>query len=82
VGEILDAAALARNVAATEPTIKTNAASVAARGRALHALAEELKEATVQGRYATVAELEAMFRKAYATLPQVEQPKAPARAAA
>jgi len=53
------------------PRVTTNGPHVEARRRALHALAEELREATSRGRYATEAELRALFDREYRRLPAV-----------
>jgi hypothetical protein len=73
MGELLDAAAEARNVAAMEPCVRTSQASVQARGAALHRLAEDLKEWTAKGEYSTPEELQKKFTGAYRQLPAVEQ---------
>ena len=69
-GEILDAAAEARILAT--PLVRDNGAAVRARGLALHALGEEVREWTAKGAYGTEAELRRMFDAAYRALPQVE----------
>lgn len=67
VGEIVrddDLSSMPRNV--------SNGASVEARRKGLYSLAENIKEWTTKGLFATVAELQAMFDGEYSALPKAE----------